>query len=35
MKFKFDDTLHRNGFYYHFTHCPIADFCKKYGYTPK
>ena len=30
--FHFDDTLHRDGFYYHFTHCPIADFCKKYGY---
>lgn len=30
--FNFDDTLHKDGFYYHFTHCPIADFCKKYGY---
>lgn len=30
--FHFDDTLHRDGFYYHFTHCPIADFCAKYGY---
>jgi hypothetical protein len=30
--FHFDETLHRDGFYYHFTHCPIADFCKKYGY---
>ena len=30
--FHFDESLHRDGFYYHFTHCPIADFCKKYGY---
>lgn len=30
--FHFDETLHQDGFYYHFTHCPIADFCKKYGY---
>ena len=30
--FHFDETLHKDGFYYHFTHCPIADFCKKYGY---
>lgn len=30
--FNFDETLHRDGFYYHFTHCPIAEFCKKYGY---
>lgn len=30
--FHFDETLHRDGFYYHFTHCPIADFCRKYGY---
>ena len=30
--FNFDETLHKDGFYYHFTHCPIADFCKKYGY---
>jgi hypothetical protein len=30
--FHFDETLHRDGFYYHFTHCPINDFCRKYGY---
>ena len=30
--FNFDETLHQDGFYYHFTHCPIADFCKKHGY---
>ena len=30
--FHFDETLHQDGFYYHFTHCPIADFCQKYGY---
>ncbi len=30
--FNFDETLHKNGFYYHFTKCPIAAFCKKYGY---
>ncbi len=30
--FHFDDELHEDGFYYHFTHCPIADFCGKYGY---
>ena len=30
--FHFDETLHKDGFYYHFTHCPIADFCRKYGY---
>ena len=29
--FHFDEALHQDGFYYHFTHCPIADFCKKYG----
>ena len=29
--FHFDDALHQDGFYYHFTHCPIADFCGKYG----
>ena len=27
-----DEHLHRDGFYYHFNHCPIADFCQKYGY---
>lgn len=30
--FHFDEHLHRDGFYYHFNHCPIADFCRKYGY---
>lgn len=30
--FHFDEKLHRDGFYYHFNHCPIADFCRKYGY---
>ncbi|MCR4891562.1 MAG: L-2-amino-thiazoline-4-carboxylic acid hydrolase [Lachnospiraceae bacterium] len=30
--FCFNKRLHRHGFYYHFTHCPIADFCQKYGY---
>ena len=30
--FNFDEELHKDGFYYYFTHCPIADFCRKYGY---
>lgn len=30
--FHFDNSLHKDGFYYHFTHCPIASFCEKYGY---
>jgi hypothetical protein len=30
--FHFDKTLHKDGFYYYFTHCPIVDFCRKYGY---
>ena len=30
--FHFNRKLHQDGFYYHFTHCPIADFCQKYGY---
>lgn len=30
--FHFDEDLHKDGFYYHFTHCPIADFCKEHGY---
>lgn len=29
--FNFDATKHKDGFYYHFTKCPIAEFCKKYG----
>lgn len=27
--FHFNKKLHEDGFYYHFTHCPIADFCRK------
>lgn len=30
--FHFDDTLHEDGFYYYFTKCPIASFCKEHGY---
>jgi hypothetical protein len=30
--FNFDDTLHRDGFYYHFTQCPINTFARKYGF---
>lgn len=30
--FHFNPELHKDGFYYHFTHCPIADFCREYGY---
>jgi len=30
--FNFDDTKHEEGFYYHFTHCPIAAFCEEHGY---
>lgn len=30
--FVFDDSLHENGFYYHFIHCPLADFCNRCGY---
>ena len=30
--FHFDNSLHKDGFYYHFTYCPIASFCEKYGY---
>ncbi len=30
--FNFDENLHKDGFYYHFTKCPIAEFCKQYGY---
>lgn len=28
----FDDNLHKDGFYYHFTHCPINTYARKYGY---
>lgn len=31
-KFVFNDSLHKDGLYYHFTHCPIADFCSRHGY---
>lgn len=27
--FHFDRNLHQDGFYYHFTKCPIASFCKE------
>ena len=30
--FNFNEELHKDGFYYHFTRCPICDFCKQYGY---
>lgn len=30
--FHFDEKIHADGFYYYFTHCPINDFCKKFGY---
>ncbi len=30
--FNFDDTLHQDGFYYHFTYCPLNSFARKYGY---
>lgn len=29
--FNFDESKHRDGFYYHFTQCPINNFCRKYG----
>ncbi len=29
--FNFDDNKHQDGFYYHFTYCPIAEFCKQHG----
>ena len=28
----FDDSLHRDGFFYYFTQCPINTFARKYGY---
>lgn len=31
-KFEFDDNLHKEGCYYAFRFCPIADFCKTNGY---
>lgn len=30
--FNFDETKHKEGFYYHYTNCPINNFCRKYGY---
>ena len=30
--FNFDDTKHSEGFYYHFTKCPLNDFARKEGY---
>ena len=29
--FNFDETLHRDGFYYHFTHCPLNDYARGHG----
>lgn len=31
-RFRFNESLHKDGFYYNFTYCPIAAFCKKHGY---
>jgi len=30
--FNFDETKHSEGFYYHFTKCPLNDFARKEGY---
>jgi len=30
--FNFDENLHKDGFYYHFTYCPLYDFCKNHGF---
>lgn len=30
--FNFNDTLHKDGTYYHFTHCPIEKFARENGY---
>ena len=30
--FNFDKTKHSEGFYYHFTKCPLNDFARKEGY---
>ncbi len=30
--FNFDETKHRDGFYYHFTQCPLNTFARKEGY---
>lgn len=30
--FNFDKTKHKDGFYYHFTQCPLNNFARKEGY---
>lgn len=30
--FNFDETLHKDGFYYHFTRCPMEKFARENGY---
>ena len=30
--FNFDETKHQDGFYYHFTQCPLNTFARKEGY---
>lgn len=30
--FNFDETRHKDGFYYHFTQCPLNNFARKEGY---
>ncbi len=30
--FNFDETKHKDGFYYHFTQCPLNNFARKEGY---
>ena len=30
--FNFDETLHRDGVYYHFTRCPLEKFARENGY---
>lgn len=30
--FNFDETKHKDGFYYHFTQCPLNTFARKEGY---
>lgn len=30
--FNFDETKHSEGFYYHFTKCPLNDFARREGY---
>lgn len=31
-KFGFNENLHKEGFYYQFSFCPIAAFCKEKGF---